>query len=481
MKVKIVLSVITILGIAVGTYIYQNKYSFYRYLPAEDESKLQSINFKWCDEEGKVFSGRTKSGSDSYLNIYSYNDGELDGLNVIYYKNKIKEIGHWKEGKQNGLFQMYTEDGILVDNANFKNGERDGLTEQYYSATGKLRIAANFKNGILDGKYKAYYPNGVLQGEVFYTNGEMNGEIKEYYENGNLRLVGNYKKSLENGEWKFYLEKGNLQSIVNYKDGEMNGLKEDYYDNGKVWTRSEFKNNIQEGIYEVYYKDGTPQLKAKIKGGKIIEEQRFNRDGTIYDEDDDKVFVSETVVDAFEGSNITENEEEITIKEVDDKGNIISESQNNKKETEKLEEGNDEIELLGETIGNAFNSMVETLIISNLVYIDLMSFEKIEISEEKLKINDKDEIPYKRNYKNGVYGVNIPIENNNYLWVQLKENKSGEHKLFFEEYKKFRENNEKEIRKYLEELVYPIIDDFYKVEGKEAKFFDITISIKNYS
>lgn len=481
MKVKIVLSVITILGIAVGTYIYQNKYSFYRYLPAEDESKLQSINFKWCDEDGKTFSGRIKSGSDSYLNIYSYKDGELDGLNVIYYKNKIKEIGHWKEGKQNGLFQMYTEDGILVDNANFKNGERDGLTEQYYSATGKLRIAANFKNGVLDGKYKAYYPNGVLQGEVFYTNGEMNGEIKEYYENGNLRLVGNYKKSLENGEWKFYLEKGNLQSIVNYKDGEMNGLKEDYYDNGKVWTRSEFKNNIQEGIYEVYYKDGTPQLKAKIKGGKIIEEQRFNRDGTIYDEDDDKVFVSETVVDAFEGSNITENEEEITIKEVDDKGNIISESQNNKKETEKLEEGNDEIELLGETIGNAFNSMVETLIISNLVYIDLMSFEKIEISEEKLKINDKDEIPYKRNYKNGVYGVNIPIENNNYLWVQLKENKSGEHKLFFEEYKKFRENNEKEIRKYLEELVYPIIDDFYKVEGKEAKFFDITISIKNYS
>lgn len=481
MKVKIVLSVITILGIAVGTYIYQNKYSFYRYLPAEDESKLQSINFKWCDEDGKTFSGRIKSGSDSYLNIYSYKDGELDGLNVIYYKNKIKEIGHWKEGKQNGLFQMYTEDGILVDNANFKNGERDGLTEQYYSATGKLRIAANFKNGVLDGKYKAYYPNGVLQGEVFYTNGEMNGEIKEYYENGNLRLVGNYKKSLENGEWKFYLEKGNLQSIVNYKDGEMNGLKEDYYDNGKVWTRSEFKNNIQEGIYEVYYKDGTPQLKAKIKDGKIIEEQRFNRDGTIYDEDDDKVFVSETVVDAFEGSNITENEEEITIKEVDDKGNIISESQNNKKETEKLEEGNDEIELLGETIGNAFNSMVETLIISNLVYIDLMSFEKIEISEEKLKINDKDEIPYKRNYKNGVYGVNIPIENNNYLWVQLKENKSGEHKLFFEEYKKFRENNEKEIRKYLEELVYPIIDDFYKVEGKEAKFFDITISIKNYS
>ena len=116
----------------VGTYIYQNRYSFYRYLPAENENKLQSINFKLCDENGNLFSGRVKSGSDLYLNIYSYKDGELNGLNVIYYKDSIKELGHWKEGKQNGLFQLYTEDGILIESANFKNGERDGLTEQYF-------------------------------------------------------------------------------------------------------------------------------------------------------------------------------------------------------------------------------------------------------------------------------------------------------------------------------------------------------------
>ena len=124
MKVKIVLGIVALLGIGVGTYIYQNRYSFYRYLPAENENKLQSINFKLCDENGNLFSGRVKSGSDLYLNIYSYKDGELNGLNVIYYKDSIKELGHWKEGKQNGLFQMYTEDGILIDSANFKNGER---------------------------------------------------------------------------------------------------------------------------------------------------------------------------------------------------------------------------------------------------------------------------------------------------------------------------------------------------------------------
>ena len=309
MKTKIVLGIMVLVGIVVGTYIYQNRYSFYRYLPAEDEFRLQNINSKLYDESGKLFSGRVKSESDLYLSIYSYKDGELDGLNVIYYKNQIKETGHWKEGKQNGLFQLYTEDGILIDHALFKNGERDGLTEQFYNDTGKIRISGNYKNGILDGEYKVYYPNEKLQAETYYVNGELNGAYIGYYENGNIKLTGNYKENLPDGEWKFYLEKGNLQSIVNYKVGELNGLKEEYYENGNLWTRKEFKNSIQEGVHEVYYEDGTPKLKAKIKDGYIVEEQRFNRDGTVYGEQDERVVINES---------IGESDGEITIKEIFD-------------------------------------------------------------------------------------------------------------------------------------------------------------------
>ncbi len=125
-----------------------------------------------------------------------------------------------------------------------KEGERDGLTKQFYSDTGKLRVSGNYKNGVRDGEFKAYYPNGNLQGEV------------------------------------------------TYKDGEMNGLKEDFYKNGNVWTRQEFKNNDLDGVYEVYYENGNPQLKAKIKNGQTIEEQRFNYDGTLYNEQDEKIVES---------------------------------------------------------------------------------------------------------------------------------------------------------------------------------------------
>ena len=372
-----------------------------------------------------------KETSGGTTNIYSYKSGELHGLNVSYYKDKIKEIGHWKDGKQNGLFQMYTEDGILIDSGTFKDGERDGLTEQFYNDTGKLRVSANYKNGVLEGEFKAYYPNGNLQGEANYVNGEMNGDFKEYHENKKIRLSGSYKNSLQDGEWKSYLEEGTLESIINYKAGELHGIKEDYYKNGNVWTRQEFKNNDLDGVYEVYYENGNPQLKVKIKNGQTIEEQRFNYDGTLYNEQDEK---------------IVESNDEITI------------SENSEDFSEELEKG---MKTLGKEVGNSLNSMLDATIITNLAYVDLMSFENVEILEENLIFNDDEKIPFKRSYKNGVHRVNVPFENNTYLWVELKENSEGKHRLFAENYEKFKKiKGDKKIN--LEEFIFPTIDDYYR-------------------
>lgn len=93
------------------------------------------------------------------------------------------------------------------------------------------------------------------------------------------------KQIIKNGKWSFYSENGNLKSAVHYKNGALDGIKEDYYNNGNLWTRQEFKNNDLGRVYEVYYENGNPQLKAKIKNGQTVEEQRFNHDGTPYNEE----------------------------------------------------------------------------------------------------------------------------------------------------------------------------------------------------
>ncbi len=221
MKLKMVLSIVLLAVLSLGTYIYQNRYSLFKYLPAvENEEQLKYLNGKIYDKNGKPFTGRMKEINEEYMEIYSYKDGELHGLDVIYYNNHVKEIGHWKNGKQNGLFQMFTETGILVDNALFKNGERDGLTEQFYSDNGKLRISVNYKNGVLHGEYKQFYENGNIYAETYYNEGVINGNFKDYYENGVLRFAGEYKNGLQDGTWKYYTENKILKSIIEYQNGE---------------------------------------------------------------------------------------------------------------------------------------------------------------------------------------------------------------------------------------------------------------------
>ena len=124
--------------------------------------------------------------------------------------------------------------------------------------------------------------------------------------------------------------------------------------------------------------------------------------------------------------------------------------------------------------------MLETAIISNLMFVNLMSFENIGFSEESLVFSDSEKVPFKRNCVDDVYRVNVPFENNAYLWVELKENTGGRYWLFAQSYEKFRKMGD-DTKGKLEEFIFSGIDDYYKRNNKVQKFFDITLSVKNHS
>ncbi len=125
------------LGAAVGAWYY--KYQLYGWLPSTASSELKNVDGLLMDKEGKPFTGRVKDISDSGYSLYAYKDGKLDGLNVVFGEGQLREIGHWENGEQNGLFEAWTDKGVLVDHGIFKDGERDGETVQYWPDTGKLK------------------------------------------------------------------------------------------------------------------------------------------------------------------------------------------------------------------------------------------------------------------------------------------------------------------------------------------------------
>jgi antitoxin component YwqK of YwqJK toxin-antitoxin module len=74
--------------------------------------------------------------------------------------------------------------------------------------------AENCKGDLKDGKkqglWKCYYDDGKLQQEGNYENDKKEGVWKLYHSNGKLAAEGTYKADQEKGKWRFYDDNGTL-------------------------------------------------------------------------------------------------------------------------------------------------------------------------------------------------------------------------------------------------------------------------------
>ena len=84
--------------------------------------------------------------------------------------------------------------------------KRDGVYYEKFTDvpfTGNVngKLVGSFKNGKMDGAWVVYYNNGQLFYKGNYRNGEKEGPWVEYYDNGQLKLKGVYKNGKEEGYW----------------------------------------------------------------------------------------------------------------------------------------------------------------------------------------------------------------------------------------------------------------------------------------
>ena len=77
--------------------------------------------------------------------------------------------------------------GILKFDGEYKNGMRQ--TGKIFSKNNSI---SELKNGI--GYIKYYNSDGILMYEAEYLNGNRNGKGKEYYGHNKLRFDGEYKE-----------------------------------------------------------------------------------------------------------------------------------------------------------------------------------------------------------------------------------------------------------------------------------------------
>lgn len=98
--------------------------------------------------------------------------------------------------------------------------KQDSVTENGESIvryeSGAIKMRGIMKDGKREGLWKSWYEDGKQWSETTFAAGIKNGKTTTWYENGNKRYTGIYTNDLESGKWTYWDESGKEVSTKDY-------------------------------------------------------------------------------------------------------------------------------------------------------------------------------------------------------------------------------------------------------------------------
>ena len=203
---------------------------------------------------------------------------------------------YYKHGLREGFYKEYDEKGNLKKITKFVNDveqvlqpDMKPLVVKYeYYPNGKVKREASFRDGKCEGIWRefdeegnvvrsqTYKKGGLVSEGVVGTDGKRRGEYKEFYADSTLRAEGLFVDGLRSGEWKFFYHNGQLQEIGSYKEGEADGVWVWYHENGQKQIEEQFFKGQHYGPYKEYDAKGNLIVSGTyfdgMKNGKWTEQ-----------------------------------------------------------------------------------------------------------------------------------------------------------------------------------------------------------------
>ena len=133
-------------------------------------------------EEGEVLNGQKTGTWITYHNngklmantITNYVNGKKNGLYVfINDRNQMETIGYYLNDQQDGRWVSYKYTRRTTDKT-YKNGKLNGFSRTFYDTgkDGQVQEESEWKNGVQDGIYRYYQEDGTMIMDYLYKDGQ---------------------------------------------------------------------------------------------------------------------------------------------------------------------------------------------------------------------------------------------------------------------------------------------------------------------
>ncbi len=216
----------------------------------------------------------------------NYKDDRKIGVWIKYHLDgKTPRLkANYVDGRPNGLFQKFSDKGVLLKDGSFVNKHHVGPLK-IYDREGNIQQEKKFNDdGKIEGREVFYFPDGTIEYELNYDNGVKVGQAVRYYPNGDIKKIINYG---DNGEIlneeereRVNPEKGTIEEGLGGPDGSIgitgngepfqrNGYNKLFTQAGELWMAGQFKNGkLWEGDLYIYDNDGLLEKIQVWRNGK---------------------------------------------------------------------------------------------------------------------------------------------------------------------------------------------------------------------
>jgi antitoxin component YwqK of YwqJK toxin-antitoxin module len=207
------------------------------------------------DDQGNIiYSGSYKNNVPIGIHRRFNKNGQV--INAFLYNDAGIKLGEGiitSEGKKEGAWKYFNQDGSVRSAGGFSNNLEQGSWKYYY-VNGRTEQTGVFKNGKADGLWKWYYNDGKLKREEEFLGGKEEGLNTEYDTLGGIISSGSYFDGQKEGEWFYkagdYSEKGKY--VGDLKDGQWQA----FYSDGKMKYEGNFVQGNPDGEHVFYYPNG---------------------------------------------------------------------------------------------------------------------------------------------------------------------------------------------------------------------------------
>ncbi|NOY36805.1 MAG: toxin-antitoxin system YwqK family antitoxin [Chlorobi bacterium] len=146
-------------------------------------------------------------------------DGHTVEVKFFYANEKPAAEGRYYDRQKDGEWKYYSfYEDFLSYTENYTRGKKNGLSIKYFS-NGNIAEKLNWKNGYKNGEWLQFFPNYKPKLKAYYVNDKLEGSFTVYHLNGFKQIEGSYKNNLRDGEWHTYDLEGNLTATIHYRNG----------------------------------------------------------------------------------------------------------------------------------------------------------------------------------------------------------------------------------------------------------------------